>query len=308
LKSLSDDTHEDRIFRGEADTDTTGLRARLEAYSRDAPPSSNGPPADEPVTPELALVDPDLARRARELLPEPLTEPAGPPSGWTPDPADTRTDDGQPPPAPVVEAEERRPRRKRRLVAWMLAVTLLGAVAGAALSRTTSVPEFVSDHAPDSIGPIGDRTSPSPAEPPTSQPSQSKQPQSPPANGTPTATETTGTVPSANPPTAPRPTAPLRRAAPSGRDFAWVPAPRAASYLVQFYRGRREIFRAQPRRPRLVLPGQWSFKGHEYRLVPGRYRWSVRPRLRGSQAYGSPIVRAKLLIQRDSGDQSRRRR
>jgi hypothetical protein len=308
LKSPSDETHEDRIFRGEADADTRGLRARLEAYSRDEPPSSNGPPADEPVTPELALVDPDLARRARELLPEPTTEPVDPQSAWTPDPDDARSDDGQPPPAPVLKAEVRRPRRKRRLVGWMLAVTLLGAAAGAALSRTTSVTEFVSDHAPDSIGPIGDRTSPSPAEPPASRPSQSQQPQSPPADSPPTATETTRTVPSANPPTAPRPTAPARRAAPSGRDFAWVPAPGAGSYLVQFYRGRREIFRAQPRRPRLVLPGQWSFKGHEYRLVPGRYRWSVRPRLRGSRAYSSPIVRAKLVIQRDSGDQSRRRR
>lgn len=308
MKLPSDDTHEDRIFRGEADADTRGLRARLDAYSRDAPPSSNGPPADEPVTPELALVDPDLARRARELLPEPTTKPAARPGAWTLDPDDAGPDDGRAPPAPVLAAEERRPRRKRRLVGWMLAVTLLGAAAGAALSRMTSVPELVSDHAPDSIGPIGDRSSPSPAEPPASPPSQGKQPQSPPAASPPTVTATTGTAPSANPPTAPTPTAPPRRAAPSGRDFAWVPAPGAASYLVQFYRGRKEIFRAQPRRPRLVLPGQWSFKGHEYRLVPGRYRWSVRPRVRGRQAYGSPIVRAKLVIQRDSGDQSRRRR
>src|SRR4029453_6486068 len=95
-----------------------------------------------------------------------------------------------------------------------------------------------------------------PAGPPASRPSQSQQPQSPPADSSPTATETTRTVPSATPPTAPRPTAPPRGAAPSGRDFAWVPAPGAASYLVQFYRGRREIFRAQPRPAGPVPPGE----------------------------------------------------
>ena len=301
MKSLSDDTHKDGTFRGQADDGAKRLHERLGAYSRESPPSSNGPTIEEPVTPELALVDPELARRAREQLPEPAAEAPRPPRARASTPGDALPADTRP-----GSRSERRPRRKRRLVGWMLAVTLLGAAAGLALASRTSLHEFVSDRAPDRIGPLGDRSSP--AEPPGSRSSQAHpQPQSPSA-GPPTATRTRETVPTGNRPIAPTPPGPPRLAVPAERKFVWVPTPGAASYLVQLYRGQKEIFRAQRTAPSIVVPAEWSSKGRKYRLVPGPYRWSVRPRLRGSRTYGSPVVKATLVVQPDSPDESSGRR
>ncbi len=63
------------------------------------------------------------------------------------------------------------------------------------------------------------------------------------------------------------------------------------------------IFEARPSAPRILVPAEWTFKGRRYRLKAGRYKWSVRPGLRGRprERYGQPIVRATLVIQRGSG-------
>jgi hypothetical protein len=65
---------------------------------------TEAPPVMEPISPELCLVDPVLARRARELLP-PL-------------------DDGLPPPSPAP-APAARHSRLRRVGGWALAASLL---------------------------------------------------------------------------------------------------------------------------------------------------------------------------------------
>jgi hypothetical protein len=54
----------------------------------------------------------------------------------------------------------------------------------------------------------------------------------------------------------------------------WHKHPRASYYHVQlFLRGTR-IFAAWPRRAQLDIPASWTWRGHRYRLQPGKtYRW-----------------------------------
>jgi hypothetical protein len=266
-------------------------RAQSAAGPRPLAPSPVGEDgADDPVTPELALVDPALASRERLRLPEP--------------PAETVVRDKPGPaiaPAPAMVPTEQSRRRQRprwRRVSLVLAVL---AVAG---GLSIAYAKFWNRQ---------------PAESPTRQPvaaSTTVVPAHAKASP-PTRPATRATKPKSKPKTAPPPKRQRRashRAAgkratttPSvpdaGRTFAWVPSAGARYYLVEFYRGRREILRASPSAPRLVLPPRWSFNGRSYRLTPGTYRWSVRPGFGplARHRYGKPIVQAKLVVQRTPG-------
>jgi hypothetical protein len=108
--------------------------------------------------------------------------------------------------------------------------------------------------------------------------------------GEPSAVTTTDSPPPAPPAERPEPRA--------ARVFAWVRAEGASHYRVEFFRGATKIFDARPSRTRITLPRRWTFRGRRYELLPGRYRWQVRPGV-GSRAdarYGQPIVRATLTI------------
>lgn len=78
-----------------------------------------------PISPELALVDPELARRARELLPE-LQERPRPPRPVRPALA----------PEPATQPEVRR--RWRRALALAVAIFVAGAVSGTFLGNYQS--------------------------------------------------------------------------------------------------------------------------------------------------------------------------
>lgn len=247
------------------DTAFSGLLARLERdrmneqivsawHGAEQRPHATGDRRDtnvgEPLTPELVLVDPDLARRAREQLPE--REPERRRVAVEQKPA------AQPPlfgfvqPTPSAHAVDRQlRRRKRRRRNRVLVLLILGIATAAAILSVEPLRHFFWESREATVVPAGGESS----------------------------------------------------AGVSARAFAWVSVPNATYYLVQFYRGRDEIFRARPSAPRLLVPAQWAFKGRRYSLTPGRYRWSVRPGFgRPSQArYGQPVVRAKLVIQRSSG-------
>ena len=272
MNSITDDTQL-------SDSAPGGLRARLERYERSAgggiQPLANGngsaePPAvvelDEPISPELVLVDPELAARARALLPDPrpFTAPDPEPEPEY-DPEANRVVLGDVEPAVEPAPLPRRRSRKRRAAAYALALAVLAAVAGAIAFAVLSWSGSDST-APNTPGPI----------PPVKQPPPSAQP--------------------------PAPTT-------SPRSFVWAPVHGASFYLVQFYRSGTEIFRARPSQARVVVPASWSYKGHDYSLEPGKYRWSVRPRLgKARKHYGQPVVLSQLVVQRASsgGGQSTR--
>jgi hypothetical protein len=310
LKSISDDTQESHVSDVTGDSERGGLRARLERYERNAgggiqilgngaDPGSSTELAsptvtdvDEPITPELALVDPELARRARARLPEhrfyipvPLKVEAvpgpAPKAEAVPEPA--TLDDARRPPEPRPRPQGGRGSRKRRTATYALVLVILGATA-AAITYARPFDRFSSQSGNGSAAPSSDNTSRANARTPRDRFNQSREP----------ATQRA------------KPPGPVT----SPRSFAWAPVSGAASYLVQFYRARTEIFRARPSKPRVVVPAHWSFKGHAYSLEPGRYRWSVRPRLgRGARrTYGQPVVLSQLVVQRSSngGGQSTR--
>jgi hypothetical protein len=254
-------------------------------------------PADEELTPELALVDPELAERARERLAdfppptvvaEPPVEPAGEPAVLSRSvveriPTAKRAPDvgrREPTPAPrePVEHDEPPPRRRRgrRDRAQLLGIALVGAIGVALLLPTlllsggtsTSSADAPSVGAPAPLETAPAETSSSEPGPDTSRTDEANAPEAPAAGGP--------------------------------RTFGWVPVKRARHYHVAFFRGEQKIYETWPRGPRLVLQPEWTFKGDRFRLSPGQYRWVVRPGFgnRRTGRYGPPVVDASLLVRR----------
>jgi hypothetical protein len=266
----------------EPDTRTS----RADDLGIDAPPRRSDETVDEPLTPELALVDPELARRAREQLSHHTLEPR---------PAAVAHEESAPaPPVRVAQSTESAPGldgqvapRTRRRRAIILSI-VLGAAATAAVLRVVPLRAFFWE----STGPI---VSPAARESSTRVPADTIAPRATPPrpvkSGTKASTPSRPTAKS-QARAAPRPAAEPQRA------FAWVPVPKATYYIVRFYRGRKEILEARPSAARLLLPRKWAFKGRRYSLGPGRYSWTVRPGFgRPSQArYGRPIVAAELVV------------
>jgi len=82
------------------------------------------------------------------------------------------------------------------------------------------------------------------------------------------------------------------------RVFVWIPVPKASGYTVQFFKAGKKILGAHPSRARLAVPPQWLYGGRRFSLSRGRYRWIVRPGFgtRGARHYGPAIVRSLLVV------------
>jgi hypothetical protein len=61
------------------------------------------------------------------------------------------------------------------------------------------------------------------------------------------------------------------------RVFVWPAVSRATFYKVEFFRRGRKIFEASPTMARIELPLRWVFRGRHFRLTPATYGWEVRP-------------------------------
>jgi hypothetical protein len=254
--------------------------------------TSDGPtlePAGDELTPELALVDPELAERARERLADvpdraavaeatveaapvvatlPTAESAAEVVRHEPIAAEPDEPELHEPPAP---------RRRRRIGrALVVAVAVFGAI-GVAL---VVPPLLLEDRAASSSVDTPSAVPTAPLETASSQP------------GSATPAPDAAATDEAN--------APEASAAGGPRRFGWVPVEGARHYHVAFYRGKEKIYETWPRRPRLVLQPQWRFKGQRFKLSPGQYRWVVRPGFgaRRTGRYGPAVVDASLLIRR----------
>jgi hypothetical protein len=241
------------------------------------------------LTPELALVDLELAAEARSSLP--------------------RSDDTlariellvrasriagsravlSAPSAPARQVPASPPAR-RRLRAGRRTAVLAGGTVAAALVAALLIGVRVDLHGSPagadtaSIGlPPATRTETTPAR---------------------THTETAParpTRPTARTDTAPAHAAPPRRApaAPSGvaRRFVWAPVASASGYRVQFFRGSTLVFSTQTPRAEVTIPRSWTIQGRRERLRPGDYQWYVWP-VHGGLRDSTAVVQARLTVPR----------
>jgi hypothetical protein len=272
----------------------------------------------EPLTPELALVDPELARLARDRLPPSGEAPSSPgrASSSHKDVGETRARDSR---VSGVEdarrpenslrasssfaAEARsgldsakekrelrapsRPRRRGRVLLGALGVAL-GAIAVYALAPDSTVREEAANRAPKNAASRIDHHG---------KPRESTRP--------------TARAAGASAPTVPRhsdvlgATAQTRAKSERPRPFAtrvfiWPAVSDATFYKVEFFRRGREVFKALSSRARLELPTRWVYRGRTYQLVAGSYTWKVSPAFgpRSRLRYGNPIIRSTWVAQR----------
>jgi hypothetical protein len=241
------------------------------------------------ISPELVLVDPELARRARAELPDP-GELAGR--------VVAARSNGRPPTAvrrPIVGAGA--VARARPTPAHLPLIRLQQA-AEAEIER-----EAAPDHArPQSLVLaaagialfiLGVVVPPffAGGDPVLRQPPPSAQPRETTAIGRAASGSFSAGAPR-------RPTRdPVSSRAPT-RLFAWLSDRRARYYHVRFSKGTRIVFEAWPTDARVTVPLRGRFRGRSFAFTPGRYRWAVRPAfgLRSQARYGAPIVRSVWVV------------
>jgi hypothetical protein len=240
------------------------------------------------ISPELVLVDPDLAAGARAALPD------------------------YPWPAPV-RIEPRAPARHRRIpvaatLSFVSGAALVG-ILGVSLLPTRDQPTFAAEGqrtlpaAPSTttgVSPQPTAPSPSAGASPLPAAPQGEQPAAPlgeqpaaPQGKNPRTKKIGG--PRSNPAATPVPSG--RRKRPQfkpARTFAWVPQPRAAYYLVALFRNGRRVYQTRTPAPRLTLP-------RRVRFMPGDYRWTVQPAIRAQNGIrlADPIVDSTFTVGRD---------
>lgn len=273
------------------------------------------------MSPELALVDPDLAHRARERLTlvDPGTPGATPPSRqdgqargehdhgsannrhWThasvrerlvaagADPEQFLPFDDNADRERRATSGERGGRSRRR--PWLIVAAItVAALAGAAATFVLVGPRSDETDAPQ----LG-AAEPTQATTEDAPPSGEREP------GRASRKDSARRAPKPGAPSTSRTTKkPKKRgdaATPATRTFVWPPASRVAFYRVEFFTRGRKVFEASPTKPRLTLPLRWTYRGRRFRLARGTYQWRVRPAFgRSPTRLGTPITRSTWVV------------
>jgi hypothetical protein len=276
------------------------------------------PAVVEPLTPELALVDPELARLARDQLPAPrqtLSSPsrASPSHGSLRDPRagpywisvvdnDRRRENsfgasssvaaGAQPDVDVATSSREPPapsrHRWRRGVFPAALVVVLGLAAVYALAPDSTVRQEAPSRAPKTVPTRIDRHGKERA--------SARQTKRAPSEGAPKVSQHS-TLPHARKQT--RATSKRPSTFPT-RVFIWPAVSHVTLYKVEFFRGGREVFKALSSKPRLELPLRWTYRGRNYHLEAGVYSWRVWPAFgsRSRLRYGNPIIRSIWVARR----------
>ena len=262
----------------------------------------------EGVSPELALVDPQLADVARSTLSQEDTlariellvrahrifdsrslvraEPHAAPTERVEqiEPIETESIARTEAPAHAPTAAGRTGHRRSAVVAGSLAAAAIASALLVGVRIDLSGQPAGADSSVISVPPIGQpgvRANPSK---PVAKPK--------PRRTTPAPRRKHPTHSSRHRSTAPKPK--LHNAA-QGRRFVWAPAPRASSYRVQFFRGSILVFEATTKKPEVTLPARWILRGVRRALTPGTYRWNVWP-ITPSGQRSKAIVQAELSV------------
>jgi hypothetical protein len=231
------------------------------------------------ISPELALVDPELARVARLRLPPP---------------SPVRCDGAARAVAPATALPRRRLGRRAAPPLVLLAAAL-GIGAAADLTRTADDAPRKPAVAPRLLWPVEAR--PAAAVPtPVAARRPSRRRRMIPGTRAKVLRPAASSRPSKpRAAVAPVPPPPRRRAASRttggvpGRSFSWAPVRGAGGYEVEIFHGSVLVFRGTTRRPQIVVP--------DTALQPGSFRWYVWPEIPG-RPRGAATVRAKVLIDR----------
>ncbi len=236
------------------------LGGRLDQPGVDGAPPAAPRPLEgdlEPLSPELALVDPELAAAARARLPD----PAPPPSVSRP-PALLEILQANARAHPEQIPDRHRGRRRRLLT------IAVGGVAAAALAFVlVSVP--ADEPKPES------REQAAATRPSVSVPRTEPAPPAPSTEAPP-------------PPVAEEP---------PPQTFAWAPTTATAEYEFQLFRGSQRVYRTRVAEPRLELPRRWTQGGRTDALSPGEYTWYVWPiSPKTGRPVRVATVRARLLV------------
>jgi hypothetical protein len=220
---------------------------------------------NEPISPELVLVDPDLAARVRPYaVPSPPHAPATPLVRAPAPDAGVRPPDGD---AGAAVPERREPQRRIRLAP--LVTALAGAAfLGAAFLPPREQPRITDITAPATAAPPSSEAPQRPSQPGPAAPPVRTRPKPAPATPPSPGQAEPGTAPPpvrARPePTPATPPSPVQAARPPLL-LTWLPTG-ADYYLVEVFSGQRLVFATTLRRARMTVPS-W--------LEPGRYTWRV---------------------------------